>query len=121
MIESLRKLEKAFGGDRVNDVMIDETEVSLSGSRQEVRRSRHPGSSCRTGTGIGPPFTARPGRRKSRTVRRDPHWKDLVLFPEYFNGDNGEGLGAMHQTGWTGLVASLIDEWRGSAKRGAGE
>ena len=37
----------------------------------------------------------------------DPHWKDLVLFYEYFHGDNGAGLGACHQTGWTGLVAPL--------------
>ncbi|HLX60196.1 MAG TPA: glucosidase [Planctomycetota bacterium] len=42
----------------------------------------------------------------------DPHWKDCILFYEYFHGDNGAGLGAGHQTGWTALVASLIDEWR---------
>jgi hypothetical protein len=39
----------------------------------------------------------------------DPHWRDLILFYEYFHGDNGAGLGASHQTGWTGLVAVLID------------
>jgi hypothetical protein len=39
---------------------------------------------------------------------QDPHWRDLVLFYEYFHGDNGAGLGASHQTGWTGLVARLI-------------
>ena len=38
----------------------------------------------------------------------DPHWRDLILFFEYFNGDDGAGLGASHQTGWTGLVAPLI-------------
>lgn len=38
----------------------------------------------------------------------DPHWKDYILFPEYFHGDNGAGLGASHQTGWTGLVAVLF-------------
>jgi hypothetical protein len=42
----------------------------------------------------------------------DPHWRDLLLFHEYFHGDNGAGLGASHQTGWTALIASLIDEWR---------
>jgi hypothetical protein len=42
----------------------------------------------------------------------DPHWRDLLLFYEYFHGDNGAGLGASHQTGWTALIASLIDEWR---------
>ena len=44
--------------------------------------------------------------------QQDPHWRDLLLFNEYFHGDNGAGLGASHQTGWTGLVANLIDEWR---------
>ncbi|RUR83180.1 glucosidase [Chlorogloeopsis fritschii PCC 9212] len=38
----------------------------------------------------------------------DPHWKDLILFYEYFHGDNGAGIGASHQTGWTGIVARLI-------------
>jgi hypothetical protein len=40
----------------------------------------------------------------------DPHWRDLILFHEYFHGDTGAGLGANHQTGWTGLVAKLIDQ-----------
>jgi Glycosyl hydrolase family 63 C-terminal domain len=40
----------------------------------------------------------------------DPYWRDNVLFYEYFHGDNGAGLGASHQTGWTGLVANLICE-----------
>jgi hypothetical protein len=39
----------------------------------------------------------------------DPHWRDLILFYEYFHGDNGAGIGASHQTGWTGLVARLLD------------
>jgi hypothetical protein len=41
--------------------------------------------------------------------QNDPHWRDLILFYEYFHGDNGAGLGASHQTGWTGLVAALLD------------
>ncbi|HEY1549577.1 MAG TPA: hypothetical protein VGG28_17235, partial [Kofleriaceae bacterium] len=39
----------------------------------------------------------------------DPYFKDLVLFYEYFHGDNGRGLGASHQTGWTALVANMIE------------
>lgn len=38
----------------------------------------------------------------------DPHWRDHVLFYEYFHGDNGAGLGASHQTGWTGIIARLM-------------
>jgi hypothetical protein len=41
--------------------------------------------------------------------QQDPHWRDLILFYEYFHGDDGAGLGASHQTGWTGLVARLLD------------
>ncbi len=40
----------------------------------------------------------------------DPHWRDLILFHEYFHGDNGAGLGASHQTGWTGLVCKLLQQ-----------
>jgi hypothetical protein len=39
----------------------------------------------------------------------DPHWRNLILFYEYFPGDNGAGIGASHQTGWTGLIAPLLD------------
>jgi hypothetical protein len=42
--------------------------------------------------------------------QEDPHWRDLVMFHEYFHGDNGAGIGASHQTGWTGLVAKLIQQ-----------
>ena len=38
----------------------------------------------------------------------DPHWRDCLLFYEYFHGDNGAGLGASHQTGWTGVIARLM-------------
>jgi len=40
--------------------------------------------------------------------QEDPHWRDHLLFYEYFHGDTGKGLGASHQTGWTGLIARLI-------------
>jgi hypothetical protein len=44
------------------------------------------------------------------TFQRDPHWRDLALFYEYFHGDTGTGLGASHQTGWTALVAKLLQQ-----------
>ena len=46
---------------------------------------------------------------RTEIFQTDPHWRDLILFYEYFHGDNGAGLGASHQTGWTGLVAPLMD------------
>ncbi|HXA01490.1 MAG TPA: hypothetical protein VNW99_05840 [Cytophagaceae bacterium] len=50
----------------------------------------------------------RPVNGKNKKFQTDPHFKDHILFYEYFHGDNGKGLGASHQTGWTGLVADLI-------------
>jgi hypothetical protein len=42
--------------------------------------------------------------------QQDPHWRDLILFHEYFHGDNGAGIGASHQTGWTALIAKLLQQ-----------
>jgi hypothetical protein len=54
------------------------------------------------------PDGRRPVYGGTKLFQEDPHWRDLILFYEYFHGDNGAGLGASHQTGWTGLVARLI-------------
>jgi hypothetical protein len=51
----------------------------------------------------------RPVYGGTRKFQDDPHWRDLILFYEYFHGDNGAGLGASHQTGWTALIAPLMD------------
>jgi hypothetical protein len=51
----------------------------------------------------------RPVYGGTRKFQTDPHWRDYILFYEYFHGDNGAGLGASHQTGWTGLVAKFIE------------
>jgi hypothetical protein len=58
----------------------------------------------------------RPVYGGSKKFQEDPHWKDYILFYEYFHGDNGAGLGASHQTGWTGIIARNMDLFaRGSA------
>jgi hypothetical protein len=54
------------------------------------------------------PDGRRPVYGGTETFQTDPHWRDLVLFYEYFHGDNGAGLGASHQTGWTGVVARIM-------------
>ncbi len=53
----------------------------------------------------------RPFAQSIPPFQQDPHWRDLLLFHEYFHGDSGAGLGASHQTGWTGLVASLLQNF----------
>jgi hypothetical protein len=51
----------------------------------------------------------RPVYGGTKKFQEDPHWKDYILFYEYFHGDNGAGLGASHQTGWTGTIARVLD------------
>ncbi|HEY8182313.1 MAG TPA: glucosidase, partial [Thermoanaerobaculia bacterium] len=115
IIETLRKLEKAFGGS------VRVTATTASGDRA-VEMLTLSGLASRLADqlislfvpdadGYRPIYGPR-GTRKAELFAHDPHWKDLILYYEYFNGDTGEGLGASHQTGWTALVASLIDEWR---------
>ena len=58
------------------------------------------------------PDGRRPVFGGTEVMQTDPHWRDHILFYEYFHGDNGAGIGASHQTGWTALVANLIDEWQ---------
>jgi len=50
----------------------------------------------------------RPVNGGARKLQEDPHWCDLIQFYEYFHGDNGAGLGASHQTGWTGTIARIM-------------
>ena len=106
MIESLRKLAKAYGQHfEVDSPVPGEPDVKLD----DIAR----GFADRL---INIFTRDADGRRavygRYEKFQTDPHWRDLLLFHEYFHGDTGAGLGASHQTGWTGLVASLIDEWR---------
>jgi hypothetical protein len=106
MIESLRKLGKAYG---------PHFSVPLSdGSGREVTLTKMAEDIANRMIGI---FTRneegnRPVYGGTKKFQEDPHWRDHILFYEYFHGDNGAGVGASHQTGWSALVASLIDEWR---------
>jgi hypothetical protein len=77
------------------------TMMTLYEVAQELSR-RLAGTFLRDGEGRRPVYGG------TRLFQEDPHWRDLILFYEYFHGDNGAGLGASHQTGWTGVVARLI-------------
>jgi hypothetical protein len=106
LVEVLRKLNTAYGGkfaiprlrDTSKTIHLDELANGLSNRLISIF--------TRGKTGRRPAF----GRDEK--FQSDPHWRDHLLFHEYFHGDTGAGLGASHQTGWTALVASLIDEWR---------
>ncbi len=106
MIESLRKLRKAYGDDfTVPASGGHESTVTLDDMAQGFADRI-----IKTFTRDGNNGRAIYGQQSK--FQTDPHWRDLLLFHEYFHGDTGEGLGSSHQTGWTALVASLIDEWR---------
>jgi len=104
MIESLRKLGKAYG---------PALSVTVPGAPSlQVGEIAETLANGLIGLFVCGTDGRRPIHGASKTFQEDPHWRDYVLFYEYFHGDTGQGLGASHQTGWTGLVASLIDEWR---------
>jgi hypothetical protein len=106
LIESVRTLSAAYGSS-FHVQAAGESPVTLG----EMARGLAAGLVSlflRDDSGRRPVFD------DQRLFQEDPNWRDCLLFYEYFNGDTGEGLGASHQTGWTGLVATLIDEWRKS-------
>jgi hypothetical protein len=106
LIESLRKLATAYG-----------TSYSVPLPAQDGRRITFAQMAREIADRLIRIFAPdasghRPVYGGTRKFQEDPHWREHILFYEYFHGDNGAGLGASHQTGWTALVASLIDEWR---------
>ena len=105
LIESLRKLATAFGPRYAVAVPGATEPVALRDMARDLARRL-----------IAIFLLDEQGRRPvfggARRFIDDPRWRDHPLFYEYFHGDNGAGIGASHQTGWTALVANLIDEWQ---------
>ncbi len=106
IVESLKKFADAFGNDfAVKTAASGGKSVTPKQMAAEIAQ-RMIELFVRDGDG------ARRIHGGAGIFQSDAHWRDLLLFHEYFHGDTGTGLGASHQTGWTGLVANLIDEWR---------
>jgi hypothetical protein len=106
MIESLRKLAKGFGQGYTFAGSCHAAGQTTFGELAKSEADRLISIFTKDADGF------RPVNGRRAKFDTDPHWKDHLLFYEYFHGDTGAGLGASHQTGWTALVASLIDEWR---------
>jgi hypothetical protein len=104
MIESLRKLAKAYGHD-LTVTTKDGKQLTLGDIAEKIAEGM-------MSIFVRKPDGKRPLYGTIDKFQNDPHWRDYIFFHEYFHGDTGVGLGASHQTGWTGLAASLIDEWR---------
>jgi len=104
LIESLQKFHHYLGDDfkvecpTGSGQMMTLWEVAAELSQRMTR------------TFLREPDGRRPVHGTNRQYREDPNWRDLVLFYEYFHGDTGSGVGASHQTGWTGVVAKLLQQ-----------
>jgi hypothetical protein len=104
LVESLQKFDRYYGKD---------FQVEFpTGSARMLTLAEVAGEISRRLNGIFLRDTSgrRPVAGNLEPFQSDPHWKDLVLFHEYFHGDTGAGAGANHQTGWTGLVAKLLTQ-----------
>jgi len=104
LVESLQKFDRYYGHDfQVEFPTGSGRMLTLAEVAGEISR-RLNGIFLRDASG------RRPVAGELTPFQSDPHWKDLVLFHEYFHGDTGSGVGANHQTGWTGLVAKLLTQ-----------
>jgi len=103
MIESLQKYDYYYG-DSFSAPMPagDGPAVSLCDVASELER--------RLLSIFLPSPHGRPVNGGNKIFDTDPFWKDLITFNEYFHGDTGKGLGATHQTGWTGVIAKVIQQ-----------
>ncbi len=106
VVEALIKYSEAFGEDYCVAAPGAGGRMLSPRAMAEEISERMISLFCPTQSGGRPVFG------DVKKFQQDPHWNDCLLFYEYFHGDTGMGLGASHQTGWTGLVANLIDEWR---------
>jgi hypothetical protein len=104
LIESLQKFHH-FYGDTLKVPFPTGSTATLSLWQVATELSRR-----LTRIFLRGPDGRRPVYGGTEKFQRDPHWRDLVLFYEYFHGDNGAGIGASHQTGWTGIVAKLLQQ-----------
>jgi hypothetical protein len=104
LVESLRRFHKFYGDDfRIECPVGSGQRLALDQVADYLSR-RLIGLFRRDQDGKRPVFDG------CALFQNDPFFRDLLLFHEYFDGDTGRGLGAGHQTGWTGLVANLIDQ-----------
>ncbi len=104
LVESLQRFHHFFGDALTVEFPTGSgRQVSLWEAAAEVSRRLNR-------IFLGDDTGHRPCNCRFQNFDQDPHWRDLILFYEYFHGDTGAGLGASHQTGWTGLVAKLLEQ-----------
>ena len=107
LIESLQKFHHYYGDDFLVECPTG------SGNKLTLWQIAEDLSRRLTHIFLRGPDGRRPVFADNEVFQRDPHWRDHLLFYEYFHGDTGAGLGASHQTGWTALVAKLLEQTAG--------
>ena len=107
LVEALEKYHQFFGDEfEVEDPTGSGANLNLEQVAVELSR-RLVNIFLRDKQGCRPVFGA------NMTFQNDPYWRNYIAFYEYFHGDNGRGVGASHQTGWTALVANLLERTMG--------
>jgi hypothetical protein len=106
IIESLQKFHQYYGDDFKVECPTGSGRLASVGEVATELSARLAKVFLRNADGDRPVFG------DDRRLQTDPHFRDHVLFHEYFHGDTGRGVGASHQTGWTGLVAKLLHTGR---------
>ena len=104
LIEALQKFHHYYGNEFTVECPTGSGQLMTLGQVAEELSRRLSRIFLRNDDGRRPVFGG------LETFQNDPHWRDLILFHEYFHGDNGAGIGASHQTGWTALVAKLLQQ-----------
>ncbi|MFN6562310.1 MAG: MGH1-like glycoside hydrolase domain-containing protein [Nostoc sp. ChiSLP01] len=104
LIESLQKFHSYLGDDFKLECPTGSGKMMTLGEIASELSQRLTRIFLKNSSGKRPVYGA------TQKFQNDPNWQDLILFYEYFHGDNGAGIGASHQTGWTGLIAKLIQE-----------
>ena len=111
IIESLQKYHFFYGDSfKVECPTGSGVMMTLAEVAEEISRTAHAHLSARSDG-------RRPVYERMEKFQADPLWNDLILFFEYFHGDIGAGVGASHQTGWTGLIAKLLQQSASHASR----
>jgi hypothetical protein len=106
ILDALQRFHHYYGDDFLVECPTGSgTKMTLWGIAEEIGRRL-------MGIFLRGPDGRRPVFGTNEIFQTDPHWRDYVLFHEYFHGDTGAGLGASHQTGWTALVAKLLEQTR---------
>jgi hypothetical protein len=104
LLEALERFHHFYGPDLKVECPVG------SGRMLDLQEVAHELGARLAGIFLADPSGRRPCHGTDARFANDPHWKDLVLFHEYFHGDTGRGVGASHQTGWTALVVRCIED-----------